>query len=230
MEKRISAVVVLLLIFSSISVNAQLYLGVKGGLNVSSFTGYDDLVFADASGMPIGNQETDFIPSFHIGGMLQYQFYDSFFIQPEIFYSRQGTKIKGLGEKTTVHLDYLQIPIYGGYKYRTGDELFLIGGIGPYFAYGLDGRYDFFEYHKRFDIGLTFMAGVQINSLQIAVAFDWGLKDIRKERDIMPYRSDEGGSGSIESIPDVVVNRNYRFSAVRNQNLKLSVAYLFEMD
>ncbi len=94
-----------LIIFTFTTVNAQkgVDFGVKGGINFSNMTSD---YFA----------ENDSKTGFHIGLITEIPFGDKFSVQPEILYSRQGTKAKLLtigvsSIPSEYNLDYIQIPV-----------------------------------------------------------------------------------------------------------------------
>ena len=72
------------------------------------------------------------------------------------------------------------MPVYAGYKIKAGSFLHILVAAGPYFAYGISGSecaYGDDGMFKRFDAGLSVMAGVEINNLQITAGYDFGLTD-----------------------------------------------------
>ena len=78
--------------------NAQLKLGLKGGVNVSNFTGLD-------------NVEKDPLVGFHAGLVSRF-ILNHLVLQPELLYSVQGAKITETGgTKTDYKVDYINVPI-----------------------------------------------------------------------------------------------------------------------
>jgi hypothetical protein len=78
--------------------NAQLKLGLKGGVNVSNFTGLD-------------NVEKDPLVGFHAGAVVRFKL-NHLVLQPEALYSVQGAKITETGgTQTDYKVDYVNIPI-----------------------------------------------------------------------------------------------------------------------
>lgn len=72
---------------------------------------------------------------------------------------------------TKIRTGYLQLPVYGLYRYAIPGGGAVFGGLGPYFAYGLWGKFkssygseDAFSSTawRRFDAGLGFTAGYQL--------------------------------------------------------------------
>ncbi|AWK02804.1 PorT family protein [Flavobacterium crocinum] len=94
-------------------VNAQdIKFGVKGGVNLSNFTGDIE----DASSK-VG---------FHVGGFAEFKLSDKFAIQPELLYSAQGAKFEDSFSKEKVSMSYLNIPIMA--KYYIIDKLSVEAG------------------------------------------------------------------------------------------------------
>ena len=72
--------------------------GIKGGLNISTVVGGDV-------------DDTKSLIGFHVGGLAEIHVVEKFFIQPELLYSAQGTKVDGpLGTDADLKLNYLNIP------------------------------------------------------------------------------------------------------------------------
>ena len=82
------------------------------------------------------------------------------------------------------------------YRYDFGDAAQLQFNVGPYFAYGIGGKYkeeegdeeyssDFFdEDTKKFDMGLQVGGGVTISKhYYIGAAFEWGFTNLWKDAD-----------------------------------------------
>lgn len=208
------SLIVLLASFTFVS-QAQVKFGVKAGLNVSNLSGFGD--FSGMAAAAGSTFETNFKPGFNAGLMLQYDFTTSLFLQPELLYSNLGTKttLKLVSNEVTetLNLNYLQLPIYLGYRFDLGGGLNLIAGVGPYLGYGLSGTDKAFDgddgVFKRFDAGLTVMAGIQFNKLQIALGYDHGLVDM----------VDVQGWDTAKDLLDL--------SSINNRNIKVSVGYFF---
>ena len=104
-----NVLLVLFSIFTISSITAQLKpsLGIKGGLNFSNYEAGDDLDFESNTG-------------FHVGLVLHIPLNEKFGIQPEAFYSTEGTKqIQDIGD-IEIDLDYLTTPILLTYKVLPG--------------------------------------------------------------------------------------------------------------
>lgn len=90
---------------------------------------------------------------------------------------------------------YLEIPVHFGYRYYASKNIALFGEFGPYLGIGLFGKsttlrsyveeeFDTFSDEvgiARFDYGLGFRAGVEINQkVPVSIGYDFGLKDINR--------------------------------------------------
>ena len=148
----------------------NILIGIKTGFNISTISGVSEMF--RLSGM---RYSIDPIFGFHIGIAAQFNLSREWFFQPELLYSSQGCEIEG----ESGILGYLKMPMYMGYKVRTGSNLSVILGLGGYLAYGVYGEDDAFEEaFRRFDIGLSGFAGVQMKNTQITIGYDYGMRDI----------------------------------------------------
>ena len=90
-------IMLLPIMFGVMVANAQLKLGLKGGVNVSNFTGLD-------------NVEKDPLVGFHAGLVSRF-ILNHLVLQPELLYSVQGAKITENGTEKDYKLDYINVPI-----------------------------------------------------------------------------------------------------------------------
>ncbi len=106
----------------------------------------------------------------------------------------KGGKLNDFGGTDRVNLLYLEVPVYALYRHELPGKGLVFGGLGPYFGYGLTGKYkstfngqttSFNAFDKnngglrRFDGGLAFTAGYQLpSSLQFRLAYELGLANI----------------------------------------------------
>jgi hypothetical protein len=97
------------------------------------------------------------------------------------------------GGKTTTRLGYLNVPLYLAYRTAPVKGSNFFGGIGPYFAYGLGGKFINKSNGRtdetpafgsnggfgRFDMGLGLTAGYKTSSsFSISLGYQLGLKNI----------------------------------------------------
>jgi len=196
----------------SLTTQAQVKFGVKGGLNASSIAGMEKFLKLgnEAGGFGYDKIETSYKLGFHAGLMAQIDLPGTnVFFQPELLYSAQGVDAEADGESDNVSLGYLQLPIYVGYKFNAGLGLDVIVGVGPYLAYGIYGNDDYFDTFKRFDFGFSAMGGIQFNDLQITIGYDLGVINA----------ADMDGWSDMKDAFDL--------SNICNRNFKVSVGYFF---
>ncbi|MEA5062143.1 MAG: porin family protein [Proteiniphilum sp.] len=177
-----SLIVAMLVAVTSVSAQ-QLYLGVKGGINLSNFSG--DLDDADAK---VG---------FNVGLAADYEFMFNHAIQTGLFFTTKGAKYEGdLGDvsgKLTMNPMYLQLPVHYAYKLDVAPGTRLVFHAGPYMAVGVGGKVkvkasgssaevsdDFFQdgAFKRFDAGLGLGVGAEFGPLLLDLGWDMGLTNI----------------------------------------------------
>jgi hypothetical protein len=99
--------------FSVPAVNAQVLLGVKGGINFSTITGRD-----------YGEVKT--ITGLNAGILASIPLFSRFSLQPELAYSGEGAQSTEDNVTGTLHLHYLTIPIL--FKYQNSTGIFLETG------------------------------------------------------------------------------------------------------
>ena len=89
-------------------VNAQLQFGLKGGVNISNFTGGD-----------FNNIEKSPYVAFHAGGLLRIKF-DHLALQPELLFSSQGAKLDDGVTEADYKVSYVNIPIMLQWQFEGG--------------------------------------------------------------------------------------------------------------
>jgi hypothetical protein len=82
-------------------------LGVKGGVNISNYTG--------------GDIENKAIVGFHAGATFGFLLGDHFSIQPEVLFSAQGAKIEGVGQNDEkFNVSYINLPVMAKFRFTGG--------------------------------------------------------------------------------------------------------------
>ena len=122
MLKKLSFVIFFLAGMTSFAQRTEF--GIKGGLNFSNLAG-------DAS------SEFEWVTSFHIGGLVEFQVNDFLSIQPEAQYSLQGF---GFTNDENVSIGYVNIPVLA--KFYLGGKNFSLEA-GPQFGIKVSSKYDF---------------------------------------------------------------------------------------
>jgi hypothetical protein len=131
--------IVSVLFLLSFTIKAQVVYGVKGGLNLANISG--------------GGGAKNY-PTFHFGGIVNFEINELLSIQPEFLLTGKGCKysytsmVNGSSIKGISNPYYFEIPIlvkfgsgdlFTGEKVSTGDfnSIRIYGAIGPYFGVGL---------------------------------------------------------------------------------------------
>ena len=96
-------------VFLCIAGFSQVIFGVKGGLNLATFTGNDV-------------EDAKFHPSFHVGGLVNFMISDKITLQPEVLYSGKGAK----SDSRTYNLGYVTVPVF--VQYNTPSGFFIEAG------------------------------------------------------------------------------------------------------
>lgn len=157
--------------------------GVKGGVNVSNFTGDLDGIKSKAG--------------FQLGLTLDYELAPSVYLISGLEYTVKGSKAKGSGDVMSMNLGYIQLPVHIGYKVPVSEATKLLLHAGPYVAYAAKGTLkeggasvDWFDkkYNlettffvpKRFDAGLGIGVGLEFGKVSVGLDVDYGLVNIYK--------------------------------------------------
>lgn len=102
--KKIHSLVIVML-FMAYCTQAQISVGLKAGVNLSSLkgTGYSDSDQKSFMGLAIG-------------ALVNYAINEKFSIQPELLFSQEGTQWKSSGEEQKDRLNYLNIQVLVQYR------------------------------------------------------------------------------------------------------------------
>jgi Outer membrane protein beta-barrel domain len=168
-----------LLMFQFSTLGQSLRYGFVGGLQTSSMT------FSNGSGVSL-NTGGRF--GFNIGGIAEYGLTENIFFSPQITLSTKGANIIG-SRNFNLSLTYLEIPLYGIYKYEVGNGK-ILGGFGPYIGIAISGKNtdnEVLEFGsnetddlRRTDFGLGFKAGYELteSNLTICLFYNTGLRNL----------------------------------------------------
>ncbi len=158
--------------------------GIRAGLNLATFASTKDLTMT---------------PGFHLGPSYEYQFSDVFSLESALLLSTTGANSslhfsefnQSISEKLEVY--NLNNSIMAKGTFKVGKYTNVYTQAGPYIAMAMFGSANTEEKvdgqtnknrealdwedldENRFDIGLTFGAGVQWRAFQIGVGYDLGL-------------------------------------------------------
>lgn len=158
--------------------NAQIDLGVKGGLNFSTLSGDSRKLYDD---------QTKFRTDFYVGGYANYKVTDQISFQPELLYSKQGAGLKTTdNSKAKIVTHNINIPLMGRYEIMDGLNLefgpqlgFLVSAKAKSEEGKTDTKVKVTDNFKTFDFGLNFGAGYKVtDELEINARFTKGLSNI----------------------------------------------------
>ncbi len=110
-------------ILVAIAINAQATFGIKAGANFSNIK-----VSGDGE-----SRTTDMKVGLNIGGLANIPFSSMFSVQPELVFSMEGGKEESDGDKESLNLNYINVPVLlqynsSGFLAETGPQIgFLMG-------------------------------------------------------------------------------------------------------
>jgi hypothetical protein len=241
MKKTATLVGALALSLLSFEGFSQFKLGVKAGMNVSTFGGVE---MKDSEDQKIYEDGLESKIGYHVGLAADYGFTEKLSLQTGLMWTNKGTKFELSEEeddfkaelKSTISLNYLEIPINLAYKMGN----FQIHA-GPYVAFGVAGKSetestftfmgdtetetdksdikfkntveesDFdkenVDYFRALDFGLNFGVGYMAGPVLLGATYSLGLSNTTPDADIEGYNADD--------------------SVFKNRNLGISATYFF---
>ena len=152
---------------------SSVYYGLRLGMNMATLTG-DDVDAGTKVGLNfapvIGLRVSDTTP---------------IFLESGLYFSGSGAK----KDKTSVSLNYLEVPILIKYGIQATDDIAVLPFLGPTFRYGLfggkwkipgAGKTDSFGdgKFKRADVGIKLGCGAEYNKLYLEVGYQFGITNI----------------------------------------------------
>ncbi|MGV0946590.1 porin family protein [Empedobacter falsenii] len=158
--------------------NAQIDLGVKGGLNFPTLSGDSRQLYEN---------QTKFRTDFYVGGYANYKVTDQISFQPELLYSKQGAGLKtNDNSKAKLITHNINIPLMGRYEIMDGLNVefgpqlgFLVSAKEKYELGKENTKIKATDNFKTFDFGLNFGAAYKItDELEINARFTKGLSNI----------------------------------------------------
>lgn len=168
--------------FSTEKAEQPITFGVRGGVNFAGMSGSD----ADDLDGRVG---------FNFGVNVDIPLLQSLYLQTGLYATQKGWKYEETyyDEKyeETANPLYLEVPVLASYRYNFSDAVQLQFNVGPYFAYGVAGKFkvsdseeeEKFDYFgddddqlggKRFDVGLQVGTGVTIKKFFVGCAYEFG--------------------------------------------------------
>lgn len=162
----------LLLIVCAVSCmlcDAQIHLGIKSGVNLSNL-----------AGAPMQGYDTKM--SFYAGGLANVPLTGRISLQPELVYSRQGSKYKDAGGDMKERLNYLNAPVLGHYNTAMG----LYAETGPQFGFLINAKresdghfYDVRGSYRSFDLSWALGAGYRFTEeASVGIRWNIGISDV----------------------------------------------------
>ncbi|WP_029906599.1 porin family protein [Prevotella sp. 10(H)] len=182
------ALLISLIVSTSMFAQLPLTFGVKAGMNLSEIQKMEDKI-------KVG---------FNIGVTAELALPSNFYLLSGLEFTTKGAKGKEMSltlpggknsvtDKASYNAMYLQLPIHAGYKFDIAPGTKLLVHLGPYFAYGVGGKIkwdkkeiedqDFFhDDSNKFDFGIGGAVGVEFfERIEISLAADQGLTKIYKD-------------------------------------------------
>lgn len=152
---------------------SSVYYGLRLGMNVASLSGD-----APDLGSKVG---------LNFGGTVGLRLSDTtpIFLESGLYYTGCGAS----KDKTTISLNYLELPLLIKYGIQATDEIAILPFIGPTFRYGLfggkwktsgAGKTDSFGdgKFKRPDMGIKLGCGAEYNKLYLELGYQFGIANI----------------------------------------------------
>lgn len=163
-------------------------------LGIGSISFAQDINFGVRAGLGLGHQmgdldDTKVKVGVTLGGIADFNFTESFALQTGLYYTNKGYTMKEGKLKNIVSVNCFEIPVLASYRKDINERMQIQANVGPYMSIGLAGR-DIYKYEdnkesesvygddgymKRFDLGLSFGAGLLIDQIYAGVKYDLGL-------------------------------------------------------
>lgn len=108
--KKLNVLLMALLVSLVVTAQDEPKFGLKGGLNLAKLN-YNN------------GTDADWRTGFHAGGLAHIHLTPSFSLQPEVYYSSQGTKLPFGNDKLNLNLSYINVPLLLQYNFANGFRL-----------------------------------------------------------------------------------------------------------
>jgi hypothetical protein len=136
-------------------------------------------------------------------------------IRPALSFQHEASVAEIFGDNTHIRVNYFNLPIDLIYHPDFVEKRWVFGA-GPWFAYGLSGKYtqDGYTWSIRFgssetndahrlDFGLGAMAGYQLKpDMMLTAKFDFGLKDVSAQPDFVTIYTRSFGVNFVYWMPN----------------------------
>jgi hypothetical protein len=184
--KKVLLTSALSIVFMS-TIFAQVKFGVTAGLNVSTLSANKEVSFKHKAG-------------FQAGAVVDWAVADKVSIVPELLFTQRGAKYKNIS-KSSVKLNYLQIPVNVAYKFDVGlgSQIFVFAG--PYLGCALSGskKYEGKSQSIKFgsdknkfkpvDFGINVGAGYYYSGVFFKLQYNLGLNKLNNDRGSIKSRN-----------------------------------------
>jgi len=182
-------ITIMMVLISSLTVNAQFSIGIQGGLN-SGRLDADNLV--DGAKVSYKNGLT-------IGGIVNYQITDMFSLQTEPRYIQKGERVEysvgSFDADNKIYFNYMELPIYLITEFDVSEfSPMLIGGVNLGYLLNTDvetningeeENFDITDDYNNIDLSIEFGVGLKykmnnVTNLLLNVRYSHGIYDISK--------------------------------------------------
>jgi Outer membrane protein beta-barrel domain len=184
--KKIAALFIIFCTIITIS-NAQSYYQFKGGFSLSQTKLNSN-----------HKLEVDKMPGFHAGISFRLPFYDRFYVQTELLYTRKGyvAKDRSINYEIRSNPSYLQLPVLLGSYIVLGSSYKVFLHTGAHVSIGMGGENIIIDnekevsnsikwgfnplnsYYDPYDIGYIIGAGLEFEKFNFEISYDIGLKEV----------------------------------------------------
>jgi hypothetical protein len=224
MKKIIVSTFVLIAMFVTENIMAQVTLGPKFAFNISSIHEKSQVA---SNSRPFNTTKI----GFQVGGILNAQINKHVVIRPELTFNSIGASRSTSNYNGNITTNYLSLPVNLVYQYPMNDHLKLQAFAGPYASLGLGGKYKFeSQYGTRIEkVYMKKDPGNNVNVYQNPLDFGINLGVGFQEKAFVFSASYALGLSNTESHyidPTAEANRG-KINKITNRNLSFSFGYLF---
>ena len=153
---------------------STVYYGLRLGINFAGIGG-DYVDMGTKTGM-------------NLGGVVGLRVSDTapVFLESGLYYTERGAK----EDKAKIGLTYFEFPSLIKYGIQATDDIALLPYVGPYFSYGIAGKYKYkaldidqssYKSFNHWDMGFKVGCGAEYNRLYAEIGYQFGVANIAKE-------------------------------------------------
>jgi len=217
-------------LMSAMAMQAQVDLGLLGGVNFYNMNGKDGDGDKYSNGLLIG---------FHAGFNANIPVAPQFYFQPGLLFSVKGSKndlgiipVKSSGDFPTVtKLSYVEMPLNLLYRAQLGEGYILLG-FGPYVAFGIGGKetteYGSNTFEKTVEFKSTVVSSDNLLTTAFYKRFDAGANiHFGYETSMGIFLQLNAQLGLLDIRPEYYWDGTDSKAAIRNTGFGLSAGYRF---